>query len=297
MITEKFLQYIKYEKRYSNHTCIAYQSDLDQFLSFLNNSCESAEILSVDHQVIRSWLSSLMASGIQPRSINRKITTLKSFYKFLLREKLISINPTIKLVSPKTPKKLPVFVEEANMETLLKMDDEFSDEYSQFRNILILEVFYNTGIRLSELINLKDEDIDFVNLTIKVLGKRNKERIIPITKFLMDKFLHISEIKENQGIACVENRSFIFLTKNGKKVYPKLVYRVVNYYLSRITTINKKSPHVLRHTFATHMLNNGADLNAIKEILGHSNLSATQVYTHNTINKLKSIYKQAHPRA
>ncbi len=295
-MTEQFLQYIKYEKRYSPNTCIAYKSDLEQFFTYIQHSYGVSEIITVDHQMIRSWLSSLMESGIQPRSVNRKITTLKSFYKYLLREKLLVVNPCIKIVSPKTAKKLPVFVEEVGMETLLA-DEEFSDEYSQYRNILILEVFYYTGIRLSELINLKQKDIDDVNLSIKVLGKRNKERIIPITKPLKDKIMHLMEMKEKQSVISKEKEDFVFLSNFGKKLYPKLVYRVVNYYLSAITTINKKSPHVLRHTFATHMLNNGADLNAIKEILGHSNLSATQVYTHTTINKLKSIYKQAHPRA
>ena len=295
-MTEQFLQYIKYEKRYSPNTCIAYQSDLEQFFSYIQQSFGLTEIIAVDHQMIRSWLASLMESGIQPRSVNRKITTLKSFYKYLLREKLLVVNPCIKIVSPKTAKKLPVFVDEAGMETLLA-DEEFSDDYSQYRNILILEVFYYTGIRLSELINLKQKDIDDVNLSIKVLGKRNKERIIPITKTLKDKIMHLLEMKEKQGVISKEKEDFVFLSNFGKKLYPKLVYRVVNNYLSAITTINKKSPHVLRHTFATHMLNNGADLNAIKEILGHSNLSATQVYTHTTINKLKSIYKQAHPRA
>jgi integrase/recombinase XerC len=297
MITEKFLQYIKYEKRYSPNTCIAYQSDLEQFCDYIYTTFESSDIINADHQMIRSWLASLMENGIQARSVNRKITTLKSFYKFLLRENLLSLNPTIKIVSPKTPKKLPVFIEEANMESLFNNNDIFSDEYSRQRNILILEVLYNTGIRLTELINLKKGDIDFVNLTIKVLGKRNKERIIPITNSLKDQLLFFLEVKDRQGINSDEKTDYVFLTNNGKKLYPKLVYRIVNYYLSGITTINKKSPHVLRHTFATHMLNNGADLNAIKEILGHSNLSATQVYTHNTINKLKSIYKQAHPRA
>ncbi len=296
MVTDNFLQYIKYEKRYSPNTCIAYQNDLKQFYTYIYDTYDTSEITDVDHKMIRSWLTSLMESGVQARSINRKITTLKSFFKYLLREEVVTVNPTIKIVSPKTPKKLPVFVEEASMNTLLD-SDEFFDEYSQFRNILMLEVLYNTGIRLSELINLKQEDIDFVNLTIKVLGKRNKERIIPITKELKDKILYFWEIKEKQKLSSKENQNFIFLTNFGKKVYPKFVYRVVNYYLSKITTVDKKSPHVLRHTFATHMLNNGADLNAIKEILGHSNLSATQVYTHNTINKLKSIYKQAHPRA
>ncbi len=295
-MTEKFLQYIKFEKGYSINTCIAYQSDLEQFFSFTQNTFETIDIAVIDYQMIREWLSSLMESGVQARSIRRKITALKSFYKYHLREGGVLINPTLKIITPKIPKKLPIFIEEANMEALLDTDD-FTDDYSQVRNMLIIEVFYNTGIRLSELINLKEQDLDIGNLTLKVLGKRKKERIIPITNFLKGKFLHFSEIKAKQGVSCKEKDDYIFLTKFGKKVYAKLVYRIVNYYLSGITTVNKKSPHVLRHTFATHMLNNGADLNAIKEILGHSSLSATQVYTHNSINKLKSIYKQAHPRA
>ncbi|MCX6230597.1 MAG: tyrosine-type recombinase/integrase [Bacteroidetes bacterium] len=295
MFKDQFLQYIKYEKRYSPNTCIAYEHDLKQFFEFIQTNYSTKEITEINHQMMRAWLSSLMEAGVQARSINRKITTLKSFYKFLLREKHITTNPTTKIISPKTPKKLPVYVEEANMEKLL--EDEFSDEYLELRNMLILEVLYDTGIRLTELINLKHEDIDMVNLSMKVLGKRNKERIIPISKLLKDKILHFFEVKNRLGLASMEKENFIFLTKNLKKLYTKLVYRVVYYYLSKITTINKKSPHVLRHSFATHMLNNGADLNAIKEILGHSNLTATQVYTHNTINKLKTIYKQAHPRA
>jgi integrase/recombinase XerC len=295
MLRTQFLNYIKYEKRYSPNTCIAYQHDLEQFFEFINSNYQTIEITRISHQMMRAWLSSLMEAGIQPRTINRKITTLKSFYKFLQKEKHIENNPCNKLISPKRPKKLPVYVEESNMEKLL--DDEFSDDYLEFRNMLMLEILYDTGIRLSELINLKHEDVDSVNLSIKVLGKRNKERIIPVSKILNDKIQHFFEIKAKLGITSSEKDNFIFLTKNFKKVYTKLVYRVVYYYLSKITTIHKKSPHVLRHTFATHMLNNGADLNAIKEILGHSNLAATQVYTHNTINKLKSIYKQAHPRA
>jgi integrase/recombinase XerC len=295
MLSNQFLDYIKYEKRYSPNTCIAYQHDLEQFFEFINSNYHTSEIKAINHQMMRAWLSSLMEAGVQARSINRKITTLKSFYKFLLKEKQVEINPCIKIISPKTPKMLPVYIEESNMEQLL--EDEFSDEYLEFRNMLMLEILYDTGIRLTELINLKHEDIDTVNLSMKVLGKRNKERIIPLSKLLNDKIQHFFEIKTKLGISSCEKEDFIFLTKKLKKVYTKLVYRVVYYYLSKITTINKKSPHVLRHTFATHMLNNGADLNAIKEILGHSNLTATQVYTHNTINKLKTIYKQAHPRA
>ena len=214
-MTEQFLQYIKFEKRYSPNTCIAYQSDLEQFITYIQLSFGLTEIIAVDHQMIRSWLASLMESGIQPRSVNRKITTLKSFYKYLLREKLLVVNPCIKIVSPKTAKKLPVFVDEAGMETLLA-DEKFSDEYSQYRNILILEVFYYTGIRLSELINLKQKDIDDVNLSIKVLGKRNKERIIPITKTLKDKIMLLLEMKEKQGVISKEKEDFVFLSDFGK---------------------------------------------------------------------------------
>jgi len=298
MSIDAFLNYIRYEKRYSVNTYIAYQKDLEQFFSFLDENFKEVQINpeNISHQMIRLWLSNLIESGVETRSANRKLSALKTFFKFLLKEKLIKQNPMQKIISPKMSKKITPYIEEENLLEMLEAE-EAAEGYYKTRNYLILEILYETGIRLSELIQLKYEDIDFHNLTIKVLGKRNKERIIPITILLKEKIIKYIELKENENITTKETSNYLFLTKKGKKIYPKFVYRIVLYYLSKITTNKKKSPHVLRHTFATHMLNNGADLNAIKEILGHSNLSATQVYSHNSINKLKNIYKQAHPRA
>ena len=225
---------------------------------------------------------------MQPRSINRKISTLKTFFKYLEREELIEVNPMLKVVGPKASKGLPLFVKENEIELLLE-EVIFDSGFIGKRDKLIIEIFYLTGMRLTELINIKLTDLDFHNKSIKVIGKRNKERIIPLSKSIINtiqSFIYEFDLKE-----------FLITNSKGNKVYSKLVYRVVRKYLSKITSINKKSPHILRHTFATHMLNNGADINAIKDLLGHSNLNATQVYTHNTVEKLKSIYKQAHPRA
>jgi integrase/recombinase XerC len=240
--------------------------------------------------LIRSWIVSLMEQKISSRSVNRKITTLKTFYKFLLRQKVVADNPMLKIQSPKTSKRLPVFVEKEKMDILLD-NIEFGNDEEGVRNKLIIEMFYSTGMRLSELINLKHKNVDLSSGQLKVLGKRNKERIIPFNNELKSKieeYLNTQKRKTNETL---------FTTADGKKMYEKLVYKIVKQYLSLVTTIDKKSPHVLRHTFATHMLNNGADLNSIKELLGHANLSATQVYTHNTVEKLKNIHKQAHPKA
>ncbi len=291
---ELFLNYIQFEKRYSPNTIIAYKKDLEQFFSFLLSDYQTEDIQSINHLIIRSWLVKLMEAKINPKSVNRKITTLKTFFKFLIKEEAIVINPMSKIISPKTSKRLPVFVEKEKMDLLFD-NIEFKDNYIDQRNMLIIELFYATGMRLSELVNLKVSDVDIHNCNIKVLGKRNKERIIPISNKVKDtclKYIHY----RNTFFPETQESNF-FLKEDGKKIYQKLVYRIVNYYLSIVTTIDKKSPHILRHTFATHMLDNGADLNAIKEILGHANLSATQVYTHNTIEKLKNIYKQAHPKA
>ncbi len=285
-----FLEYIQHEKRLSIHTLAAYSGDLSQFIAYITTQYEIKNISEINHTIIRSWIVTLMENKISPRSVNRKITTLKTFYKYLLRQSVVSINPMLKIQSPKTSKRLPVFVEKERMDKLLD-NIEFGDDEDGIRNKLIIELFYATGVRLSELINLKQKNIDYHLCQIKVLGKRNKERIIPISSYLlvlMDNY---------QRSKTIINDDFFFTNKKGEKMYDKFVYRIVNSYLSQITTIDKKSPHVLRHTFATHMLNNGADLNAIKELLGHANLSATQVYTHNTVEKLKNIYKQAHPRA
>ena len=292
MHLDEFLKYLQLEKRYSPHTIKAYQIDLTQFQDYLEETYESV-LQKAKHPMVRSWLAQMLDYGISPRSVNRKITALKSFYKFLLKEEIIKEDPTLKVIPPKMSKKLPAFVEEGQMSQLLDELD-FTDDYAGVRDKLMIELFYSTGIRQSELINLKIKDIDLSSNVIKVLGKRNKERLIPLTIELRQKIDAYLNIRAELPI---KDSLYLLLTNKGKKLYPTLVYRQVNHYLSQVTSLDKKSPHVLRHTFATHMLNNGADLNAIKELLGHANLSATQVYTHNTIDKLKKVYNQAHPRA
>jgi integrase/recombinase XerC len=287
-----FCDYLEHQKRYSKHTITAYLKDLTQFQSYLQSEFEIENFEEVKATFIRSWIVSLIEDGITTRTINRKISSIKSFYKHLLKNEIVTINPLAKVVTPKTSKRLPVFVGESEISVLLN-EIEFDSDYEGVRDKLILELFYATGMRLSELIELKTTSIDLNNNTIKVLGKRNKERVIPIGNKPNQLIKEYLTERDNLG----STETHLFLTKVGKKLYPKLVYGIVNSYLSKVTTASKKSPHVLRHTFATHMLNNGADLNTIKEILGHANLSATQVYTHNTIEKLKNIHKQAHPKA
>jgi integrase/recombinase XerC len=287
---DSFLQYLQFEKRLSIHTLVAYSGDLTQFYEYLQTTYEIKDLSEINHTVIRSWIVSMMEQKITPRSVNRKITTLKTFYKFLLRQNLVSENPMLKIQSPKTSKRLPVFVEKEKMNDLLD-NLSFEEDLEGIRNKLIIEMFYATGMRLSELINLKEKNIDLNSCQLKVLGKRNKERIIPFGNELKHK------IEVYIGSKSSKADEYLFVGKSGKKMYEKLAYRIVKKYLSLVTTLDKKSPHILRHTFATHMLNNGADLNAIKELLGHANLSATQVYTHNTVEKLKNIHKLAHPKA
>lgn len=293
MLKGKFIDHILYEKRYSTHTISAYRNDLDQFLSFCTERFEVNNEIEIDHFIIRSWIIDLSEKGISTRSINRKLSTLKSYFRFLLKERIIETNPIQKVIPPKSKKSLPVFVEEERMEFLFEETD-FGEGFAGVRDHLTIELLYSTGMRLSELASLKETDLDFANQTIKVIGKRNKERVIPITPHIQSLLHSYLEIKHQQfGDSVV----ILLITNKGEPIYHKMIYRIVNNYLELVTTKTKKSPHVLRHTFATHMLNHGADLNAIKEILGHANLSATQIYTHNTIGKLKNIYKQAHPRA
>jgi integrase/recombinase XerC len=292
---QKFLDYLRFEKRYSQHTIISYQNDLEQFFAFLSQYGEM-EINAITASFIRSWLAELKGEKISSKSINRKISTLKSFFKFLMKQEVLKQTPMTTIVSPKINRRLPAFVEEKGTEMLFSSDFsdvEFEDNWIGRTDKLILTLFYNTGMRLSELINLKERDIDADYSQIKVLGKGNKERIIPVSKKL------INDIKNyiNEKPVKLEGIGEVFVNEKGKALYAKYVYKTVKDYLDKVTTIEKKSPHVLRHTFATHLMNNGADLNAVKELLGHASLAATQVYTHNTIDKLKDIHKKAHPKA
>ena len=291
-LTQNYLDYLLLVKRYSSHTVKAYRTDLKLFESYLKDTY-SISIDKANHAMIRSWLVKELNKGNSARTVNRKITTLKSFYKYLFKEQKIKQNPTSRISYSKTSKKLPQFVGLSDMNELLDKL-KFEENFSGFRDKLIIEVFYSTGIRLSELINIKSKDVDCLKSQIKVLGKRNKERLIPLTKELQKSIEGYMILRNKQKVI---DRSYLFLTDSGKKLNPSMVYRKVNKILNNVTTLEKKSPHVLRHTFATHMLNNGADLNVIKELLGHASLSATEVYTHNSIDQLKEIFKNAHPRA
>ena len=292
---QKFLRYLQYEKRFSTHTLTAYGTDLKQFFYFIKTTYQVETVSEITHFFIRSWIVSLLDQKLDSRTVNRKISSLKTFFRFLQREKAISHNPMLKIIAPKTAKKLPVFVDRHKMDQLLD-GIPFKEGFEGIRDKLVINLFYQTGMRLSELINLKESDVDVFNLTVKVLGKRNKERVIPITPEMKDEIsLYILEKKK--VFTDISSQLYLFVRNDGNKLYPKFVYRLVNIMLSQVTTNKKRSPHVLRHTFATEMLNSGAQINAIKEILGHSSLAATQVYTHNSIEKLKNIYKQAHPKA
>ena len=287
----QLLKYLELEKRYSPNTVSSYSVDLNQFQDYLKLTYDT-DVKSVNHQMLRSWVLHL-TNSIQSKSINRKITSLKSFYKYLFLIGEMKTNPSLKLSYSKVAKKIPAFIVEDQINSLLD-NFVFQDNYDGVLDRLIIDLFYSTGIRRSELINIKLFDVDLSANKLKVLGKRNKERFVPLNKELKKSIE--SYLEQRSNISSVIDKSFFLLTKKGKKLYPSLVYRRVRKYLL-MTSSNKINPHVLRHTFATHMLNNGADLNAIKEILGHANLAATQIYTHNSIKELKSVYNNAHPRA
>ena len=289
---ESFINFLKYEKRYSPHTVKAYKKDLDRFVEFYTKMVGDFIVKDVDLQLLRSWVVDLMEHDYSPSSVSRMMTAVKSFYNFLLREQVVDVNPAINVPLPKIRKKLPHFVEENNLNHLLD-DDLFDNGFRGRRDKLIISLFYGTGIRLAELINLKDRDFNTAEYLIKVLGKRNKERIVPYPREINQLFADYIAVRDSE---IVNNSGYLFVTEKGKQIYEKLVYRVVKSNLARVTSLEKKSPHVLRHTYATHLLNNGADLNAVKELLGHANLAATQVYTHTTFEKLQQSYKQAHPR-
>jgi integrase/recombinase XerC len=288
-----FVKYISFEKRFSPHTTNAYKKDLLQYVSFLTEHFENPQPAKATPDMIRSWIVYLMDKGLNPRTINRKLSTLKSFYRFLQLEGILKDNPAINIKTLKQPKRLPAYVEKEKLNTLL-YSKEKNDDFKSVRNLLVLEIFYQTGIRLSELINLTPDSFDFSTGILKVKGKRNKERLIPFSDILKEKVKSYIELKEKQFGNTAS--TFLIVTDKGAKTYPKFIYRIVQNELSGYVK-GKKSPHILRHTFATHLLNGGAPLQNIKELLGHVNLSTTQIYTHTTIEQLKSIYSQAHPRA
>ena len=290
---QTFLDYLKFEKRYSRHTVLSYETDLQAFQAYLEAQYGSMPVADISHLFIRSWLAALKDEGLAARSINRKISALKSYFKFQLRAGKLRQSPMGKIVAPKNEKRLPQFVADKDIDTLFR-HVEFADDWTGRTERLLLLLFYHTGMRLSEVTGLLDRQVNAANSTIKVLGKGNKERVVPVSSDLLADLLHYRRERDEQFGAGEEH---FFRNEKGKPLAPRRVYSIVKKYLSLVTTIEKRSPHVLRHTFATHLTSNGADLNAIKELLGHSSLAATQVYTHNTIEKLKNIYQKAHPKA
>ncbi len=291
---QPFSDHLKYQKRYSRHTILSYQNDLISFFDFIVVKYGDLSLPDITSGLIRTWLASLKEQKITSKSINRKISTLRSFFKYQLRIQAITVSPMTTIVSLKVSKRLPSFVEEKDINTLFQ-DIEFPDNWRGKTDRLLLKIFYHTGMRLSELINLKETQIDKSNSHIKVIGKGNKERVIPINNDLInDVMCYIGDKRRN-----IENADYFYILVNskGKKLYPKYAYNTVNHYLNKVTTNHKKSPHILRHSFATHLTNNGADINAVKELLGHASLAATQIYTHNTIERLKDIHRKAHPKS
>ncbi len=287
-----FIDYIAKEKRYSPNTVKAYEKDLELFTSYLIDEFEIDNTEMANQEMIRSWVVYMIDEGLSGKSVNRKISTLNSYYNYLIKASVLNENPASHIVSVKTPQRLPVYFDEEQLNMLLDRPDDMHD-FAKSRNLLIVDLLYSTGMRRSELISTTINSIDFANNTIKVLGKRNKQRIIPLSNKLINRIISYIDMKEERFGNMVD---YLIVTDKGAKAYPKFIYRVINKELS-ILTGSVKSPHVLRHSFATHMLNNGADLNTIKEILGHANLTATQIYTHNTIEQLKKVYNKAHPRA
>lgn len=289
---DSFLQYIELEKRYSPLTVELYKSDLQHFMTYLAEY-DFATIQEVGHLHIRSWSVSLIEKGMLPASIKRKLSTLKTYFKFLRKNGVIEQNPMLKVIAPKAGKTLPIVIEKKNLQSLFEQI-EFGTDYKGVRNRLILELLYGTGMRRAELINLTHDSIDLHNQRIKVLGKGRKERLVPIAPYLMQIIKDYLFIRDT---TFPEAPPYIFLTDKGKQTYPKIIYNIVKRYLSLVSTAEKRSPHTLRHSFATHLVDNGADLNAVKELLGHASLASTQVYTHNSIQRLQKVYEQAHPKA
>lgn len=293
MSIPSFLDYLSLEKKYSPLTVKAYKTDLESFYLFLENQYDSAAILEVNYSQIRSWIVYMVNAAISNRSINRKVSALNSYYKFLIKIGAVKVNPLVKHKALKTSRKLQVPFSEEEMQNVLE-NIEYEDNFEGIRNKLIIELLYTTGVRRIELVELKLVNVDVLNKQIKVLGKRNKERYLPLLESVSVSLK--AYLNKRQELSKIHNNEYLLLTKKGDKIYEMLVYRLVNYYISLVSQKTKKSPHMLRHTFATHMLANGADLNAVKELLGHSSLAATQIYTHNSIAELKKVHAKSHPR-
>lgn len=301
MHLQGFYHYLQYEKRLSKHTYQAYKTDIDQFASFLGHQFTSTdtELLTVTHRQIRAWIVALMQNSISAKSVNRKISSLKTYYKFLIKNHIIEKNPTAKIISPKIPSTLPIFIDKKNLQQVfIWIDENYPHEHPldlfvSARDKFILEILYGTGVRRSELLGLTTDKINLKSAQIKVIGKGNKERIIPIGKPVINAYIKYEELKNN----IFGKTNILLLSVKGKPLNENALYKMIHQILGKTTTLHRKSPHVLRHTFATHLSDSGADLNAIKELLGHSSLASTQVYTHNTIEKLKKIHKQAHPKS
>ncbi len=293
-MVDQFFKYLQFEKRYSPKTIVSYQTDLAQFSAFLKKVYQEENPAEASYGIIRAWIVSLVEGKMEARSINRKIACLRSFFKFCLRQEVIDKDPMMKIKVLKTKKKLPHFVHEEDMTRLLDQF-QFGDSLEGCRDRMIVELFYGTGIRLSELIGLKETNVNLTDTTIKVLGKRNKERVIPFSKSIVPIIESYQKIRNRE--VNVKNHGLLLVTDSGDPLYPMMLYRVVKKYLNKFTTVEKRSPHVLRHSFATHLLNKGAEINAVKDLLGHTSLAATQVYTHNSMEKLKKVFDQAHPKA
>lgn len=294
MSVQAFFDYLSHEKNYSTHTVNAYHKDIMEFSTFCEDEYELSDIDDITYSLVRSWVVALVDRQISNRSINRKIASLKAYYKFLQRVGAIAANPLVKHKALKTSKKVEVPFSEEEMERAMTQIP-FEDDFEGIRDRLIIELLYTTGMRRAELINLRIDNVDLQNKTIKVLGKRNKERIIPLLPATTKLFA--AYLKQRESLEAIFDKGFVFLSKSGNKTYGALVYRVINGYLSKVSSKLKRSPHILRHTFATHLLNKGADLNSVKELLGHSSLASTQVYTHSSISELKKVHSLAHPRS
>lgn len=289
-----FIDYLRYEKRYSIHTTTAYQADLISFADFLENTFGALRTVDITHTHVRSWLAFLNEEDLKAKSLNRKISTLKSFFRFLLRNETITVSPMTQVISPKSSRRLPVFVNEQDIDTLLTVVAQSTEDWDSLNAKMLINIFYATGMRLSELILLRESQLDLKRGQVKVLGKGNKERILPVSREIAGLIESYITLKKKEF---AESDNYLLVTRKGRKLYPKYAYLLVNRVLGAAGTLDKKSPHVLRHTFATHLMNNGADLNAVKALLGHSSLSSTQIYTHTSIEKLKDVHKKSHPKA